>query len=133
MIKRVKTGGAVMSNYNATTEADSKLMKLAKKRVRAKREFVWNLACYVLVNTFLVLIYFITDGPFGYFWPIWPIMGWGLGVALHGVSVILTLSDTAAGSEDRVLEEYNKLKRGEMENTDELASLVKDVEDDRSN
>jgi hypothetical protein len=40
---------------------------------------------YVVVNVFLVLIWAI--GGFGYFWPIWPILGWGLGVVLSLAAV----------------------------------------------
>ena len=118
-----------MSNGNATSEADARLMKLAKKRVKAKREFVWHLATYVLVNSFLIFIFLTTSGIFGYFWPMWPIMGWGLGLALHGVSLALTLSDNT-GSDNKIMEEYNRLKQSE---TDELRSVVKDLRDDRSN
>ena len=118
-----------MSGYNATSEADLKLMKLAKRRVKAKKEFVWHLASYVLVNIFLVFIYITTSGFMGYFWPIWPITGWGLGLAFHGVALVLMLSDSTS-SDNRVIEEYNRLKRAE---TDELASLVSDIHEDRSN
>lgn len=34
---------------------------------------------YVLVMLFLVAIWAVTGA--GYFWPIWPILGWGLGLA----------------------------------------------------
>ncbi len=40
---------------------------------------------YVAVNLFLVVIWAI--GGFGYFWPIWPILGWGLGVVLSLAAV----------------------------------------------
>jgi len=31
---------------------------------------------------FFVLIWALTGG--GYFWPVWPALGWGIGVAMHG-------------------------------------------------
>jgi Domain of unknown function (DUF1707)/2TM domain len=40
---------------------------------------------YVSVNLFLIVIWAV--GGFGYFWPIWPIVGWGLGVVLSLASV----------------------------------------------
>src|SRR3954453_1636389 len=40
---------------------------------------------YASVNLFLVAIWAITGG--GYFWPIWPILGWGVGVACHAAPV----------------------------------------------
>jgi len=36
---------------------------------------------YIAVNLFLIAIWAVTGG--GYFWPIWVILGWGLGVVLH--------------------------------------------------
>jgi hypothetical protein len=37
---------------------------------------------YLSVIGFLVMIWFLTS-PFGYFWPIWPAMGWGLALAIQ--------------------------------------------------
>ena len=46
-----------------------------------------HLAVYLSVIGFLVLIWFLTS-PFGYFWPIWPAMGWGLALAIQaGVTI----------------------------------------------
>ena len=46
---------------------------------------------YLTVNAFLVLIWLVSsigDGELHGFWPIWPILGWGIGVvfALLGIS-----------------------------------------------
>ncbi len=60
---------------------DTERRQAAIKRVKAKRDFSTSLAVYVLVNAFLVFIWSFSGG---YFWPIWPILGWGLGVALQG-------------------------------------------------
>jgi hypothetical protein len=37
-----------------------------------------HLRAYIAVNAMLVAIWALTGG--GYFWPIWPILGWGVGV-----------------------------------------------------
>jgi hypothetical protein len=51
-----------------------------------------HLAVYLSVIGFLVLIWLLTS-PFGYFWPVWPAMGWGLAVAIHaGVTKAVTSS-----------------------------------------
>lgn len=48
----------------------------------AHRAFVGHAQVYVLVNALLVAIWAVTS--FGqYFWPMWPILGWGLGLGLH--------------------------------------------------
>jgi hypothetical protein len=53
----------------------------AIKRIKEKRDFTTHLITYVVVNGFLVGIWAVTGQ--GYFWPIWPIMGWGIGIVLH--------------------------------------------------
>jgi hypothetical protein len=51
----------------------------------AQLAFEWHARIYLLVNLFLVAIWAVTSG-FGYFWPIWPILGWGLGLAVHAIA-----------------------------------------------
>ena len=41
-----------------------------------------HLVSYLSVIGFLVAIWFLTS-PFGYFWPVWPALGWGLAIAIH--------------------------------------------------
>jgi hypothetical protein len=41
---------------------------------------------YLLVMVMLVAIWLLTT-PGGYFWPIWPMLGWGIGLASHGLAV----------------------------------------------
>jgi uncharacterized membrane protein YecN with MAPEG domain len=57
----------------------------AIKRLRAKREFGTNLVSYVVINALLVLIWAVSGA--GYFWPIWVIGGWGVGLLLHAWTV----------------------------------------------
>ena len=55
----------------------------AVKRLKAKRDFKTHVATYLIVNTMLVAIWAVATGG-GYFWPIWPILGWGIGLVLDG-------------------------------------------------
>ncbi len=59
----------------------------AKARWRKRRQaaFYHNLRAYVLVNVFLIAINLLTT-PHGYFWAIWPMLGWGLGLAFHAAA-----------------------------------------------
>lgn len=41
-----------------------------------------HVAVYLSVITFLCVIWFLTT-PFGYFWPVWPAVGWGLAVVIQ--------------------------------------------------
>ena len=80
---------------------DDALWRVAKKRA----SFKWSLFSYLIVNAFLVGVWYFTTGSGSNFWPIWPILGWGLGIALqyfeayHGNNVF------------SVQKEYEKLKK----------------------
>jgi len=51
-------------------------------RLKKRRDFGAHLIVYLLVNGSLVLIWAMTDAQ-GFFWPIFPIAFWGIGVALN--------------------------------------------------
>lgn len=70
-------------------------------RIRAKRGFWIHLSVYLAVNALLVVIWAITTAA--YFWPVWPILGWGIGVVAHGVSVFLGPSRISEERIDREL------------------------------
>lgn len=53
----------------------------ALKRLKDKRDFKNHAATYLIVNALLVVIWAVSGQ--GYFWPIWPILGWGIGLALN--------------------------------------------------
>ncbi len=62
--------------------------ELAIKRIKAKNDFKIHLLVYLTVNTMLVVIWAFTNAgqpfPQGFFWPIFPIAGWGIGVVING-------------------------------------------------
>ncbi|WP_211329961.1 2TM domain-containing protein [Deminuibacter soli] len=64
-----------------TQQQDDRLWKVAKKRAA----FKIALTVYVLVNALEVAVWYFTTGPYGYFWPIWSMLGWGLGIAMQYV------------------------------------------------
>jgi hypothetical protein len=70
---------------------------VAIRRIRAKRGFWVHFATYLAVNALLVVIWAVTSP--GYFWPIWPILGWGIGVAANAVGVFLRPQEI---SEERI-------------------------------
>ena len=57
----------------------------AKKRVKEIRGFYTHLGVYVLINAMLLLIN-ITTSP-AILWFYWPLLGWGIAVALHALRV----------------------------------------------
>jgi hypothetical protein len=54
----------------------------AIQRLKTKREFWTHAFVYVAVNGLLIVVWAMSSGG-GYFWPVWPIAGWGIGLAVH--------------------------------------------------
>lgn len=63
---------------------DSDLRRQAERRADVKLAFKVHLLAYLLVNAGLVAINLATSP--GYFWAVWPIIGWGLGLAAHAIA-----------------------------------------------
>ena len=61
------------------------LREQAITRLKKKRDFLTHVVIYVLVNAMLVVIWLVTGSDF--FWPIFPIVGWGIGVAANAWDV----------------------------------------------
>jgi Domain of unknown function (DUF1707)/2TM domain len=55
-------------------------------RAKARAAFQRHLFTYAWVNGMLVVIWALTNFA-GYFWPVWPMLGWGIGLAAHAFSV----------------------------------------------
>ena len=62
---------------------DSVLRERAIKQLKKQRDFQTHLLVYALVNGMLVGIWAISSSD-GFFWPLFSIVGWGIGVVLHG-------------------------------------------------
>ena len=79
---------------------DDLLWQLARRRAGFKRNFT----TYIVVNIFLIGVWYFSSGAESYFWPMWPILGWGIGVAMQYTAAYhVTKVFTAE-------EEYEKLK-----------------------
>lgn len=57
----------------------------AMEYVRDIKSFYMHAAMYGAVMVLLMIINLATSP--GYFWAIWPMLGWGIGIAAHGLSV----------------------------------------------
>jgi len=57
--------------------SDSQLKELAHKRV----EFRTHLVVYCVINAALWVTWLVTGQ--GYIWPVWPLVGWGVGLLFH--------------------------------------------------
>lgn len=68
------------------TQTDEELREKALKRIKEKRDFVAHLVTYVVINALIVLVWAFAAGG-GFFWPIFPMAGWGIGLFFHGFEV----------------------------------------------
>jgi 2TM domain-containing protein len=58
----------------------------AVAQLKKRRDFRGHLLIYVLFNAFIVVIWAITSRP-GFFWPVFPIGIWGIGVVMNAWDV----------------------------------------------
>lgn len=79
----------------------------ARRRVGIKTGFYVHALVFVLVNLGLLAL---NSALGGYRWSVWPAWGWGLGLAIHGIVVFLSLQ--GEGWRDRMLaQEIDRLRR----------------------
>ena len=69
-----------------TDTRDQTARDRAVTQLKKRRDFRGHLLVYVLVNTFLVVIWAVVD-VHGFFWPVFPIVGWGIGVVMNAWDV----------------------------------------------
>ncbi len=61
---------------------ESDVREQAIRRVKAKRDFRTHMVVYLVVNLALIGVWAATGA--GFFWPIFVIGGWGIGLFFHG-------------------------------------------------
>jgi hypothetical protein len=88
-----------------TSDDERLLRQQALGRLKKKRDFAAHLIAYVTVNAFLVVIWATTSG--GFFWPMFSILGWGIGLLFHAWDVY-----RGEPSEEEIRREIEKMKRG---------------------
>ncbi|HYF21523.1 MAG TPA: 2TM domain-containing protein [Ramlibacter sp.] len=64
---------------------DSQLERLARRRAAARMGWYLHAGIYLLVTAGLALLSTLSVRP----WAVYPAVGWGLGVAVHGLVVFL--------------------------------------------
>lgn len=79
-------------------EKDTRLWEQAKARAEFKHHFT----VYIIINMLLWVIWLFTAGIHSYPWPIWPTIGWGMGVLFNYLNVYQV--------NNTVEKEYDKLK-----------------------
>ena len=91
-------------NDRPDEHAEQQLRERALAVLKKKRDFIAHLLAYLVVNGMLVTIWFTTSGH-GFFWPMFPILGWGIGLFFHGWEVY-----QGSPSEEQVRREMDRLR-----------------------
>lgn len=86
------------------TNTDQERYLKAKKRVNEIKGFYGNLTSYVLVNLFLFILNMVTSPE--HLWFFWPMLGWGIGVIIHGLKVFNQLPFFDKEWEERKINEF---------------------------
>jgi hypothetical protein len=73
-----------MTDIDVTVK-DTDLRARAVVRLNKKREFRAHLFVYAVVNAVLIAVWALTWT--GFFWPIFPMLGWGIGIVFHAWDV----------------------------------------------
>jgi 2TM domain-containing protein len=80
------------------------LRAAAIRSIKKKQAFRSHVIAYVLVNALLVGIWAVSGA--GFFWPVFPILGWGIGLAFNAWDVYGRRPYT----EDQIREEMERLR-----------------------
>ena len=67
---------------------ENELRLRARQRARAKLDFYRHLAIYLVVNSILLAVNLLTSP--GSLWFYWPLLGWGIAVAVHAWGVFMS-------------------------------------------
>lgn len=79
------TLGAVNAAPSAPPREGRHGHKLRHRGPHGEKSFRAHATSYLLVMVMLVVIWALTNAG-GYFWPAWPMLGWGIGLVAHGLA-----------------------------------------------
>jgi hypothetical protein len=87
-----------------TNNQDEERYFKAKKRVEEIKGFYGNLTAYIVVNIGLLVINLLTSPD--HLWFYWPMIGWGIGVAIHGMKVFNYMPFLGKDWEEQKIKEF---------------------------
>ncbi|MDD1502124.1 MULTISPECIES: 2TM domain-containing protein [unclassified Lysinibacillus] len=88
--------------------SDNEKYERSIKRVRALKSFYIHLFVYIIVNLGLIIINLFSSP--GSLWFIYTLLGWGIGIVAHGISVFSRGKFLGEEWEKRQLEKYMNKK-----------------------
>ncbi len=82
---------------------------IARKRVKARRDFAGTVVSLVVIEAVLIAIWFVTTGGRGYFWPLWPSLGFAIAIVFSGLNAYGVLNRDVTESD--IDAELERMKR----------------------
>jgi hypothetical protein len=74
-----------IAQHSGATDNTQELRARALRRLQDRRGLMAHGLAYLSVNVLLVAVWVATGA--GFFWPVFPLFGWGIGLAFHAWSV----------------------------------------------
>ena len=98
-------------NYKPTTvshlvDNDMQVYDRAKKRMKEIKSFYGNLIAYCIIIPFLAIMNLITSPK--NLWFFWPMLGWGIGLAAHGMGAFAIGRNWEERKIREILEKQNR-------------------------
>lgn len=87
---------------NALNLDDDDLERLARKRAAAKMGWYIHALVYTCVNLLLAVLSTMSGGD----WAVFPALGWGIGLAVHGLVTFLVTG--GAGLHERLVQQERR-------------------------
>lgn len=94
--------------------------ELAEYKAEVRKEFMEHLWSYLIVNAGLVGFNLFTKGGIG--WAIWPLMGWGIGIAFHAVYTFATQTESFQSGYGEWRKKRQRQERRRRKKSEEAAS-----------
>jgi hypothetical protein len=82
------------SGMEGWTDEDERAYRSARERATALQGFYTHLLVYLVVNAGLFAINAVTRGDDGSWWCIWPLLGWGVALLIHGLTTFAGVFST---------------------------------------
>ena len=86
----------------ASTLPNTGIERLARKRAGAKLSWYIHVSVYIIVNLLLAMLSAMSDRH----WAVFPAIGWGIGLAVHGAAVFLATG--GGGLHERLVQQERK-------------------------
>jgi hypothetical protein len=95
-----------MSTNETLQGGSDDLRQAAIRRLRKRRGLQAHIIAYATVNGFLTALWWFTS-PDAFFWPMFPIFGWGIGLVFN----VWDVYSPEQWTEDRIQREMQRLRK----------------------